>query len=300
MFADVRYALRQLRRSPRFTAAALLTLALGIGATTAIFSVADAVLLRPLPYPESGRLVTVRDELSKMGVYFTDVSLETFNAYQKSPAFDASAAFTEEDRNLISAGKAEWVSVLSSTPGLFEILGARLAIGRLFTRQDWDPSRNNVAILGYSLFARRFGANPSIVGRTIRLEGRLYTVVGVMASSFDFALSGKETNVWIPLPTMRDPAVWQFRMLARMRPGIGIAAAQASITAAARHVEDTVRPYRGPNGEDGGYQARVTSLRNRLLGEFRTGTLLLLSAVSLLLLVACVNVANLLIARASS
>jgi putative ABC transport system permease protein len=300
MVADVLYALRQLRRSLGFTLATVLTLALGLGATTAIFSVADAVLLRPLPYPTSDRLVMVRDELSKMGVHYTDVSYETFNAYQKSRSFDATTAFIEEDRNLIGSGAAERVAVLSSTPSLLGMLGAHTALGRAFGNQDWNPEHNDVAILSYSLFASRFGANPATVGRTVRLDGRLYTVVGVMAPSFEFGLDGKGADVWVPLPTMKDPRVWQFHMLARMRPGIDIAAAQASITDVAKHVEEIVRPYRGPNGEDGGYRARVFSLRNRLLGDFQTGSLLLLAASALLLLIACVNVANLLLARAAA
>ena len=300
MFVDVRYAFRQLARWPGFALAAILTLALGIGATTAIFSVVDAVLLRPLPYPNSDRLVMIRDELSKMGVHYNDVSYETFDAYRKNSCFDMAAAFTEDDRNLIGSGTAERVSVLSSTSGLFEMLGVRTAIGRAFGSQDWNPEHNDVAVLSYSLFANRFGSDPGIIGKTVRLDGRLYTVVGVMAPVFSFGLSSKGADVWVPLPSMRDPRVWQFRMLARMRPGISLAAAKASIVDTAKHVDQTVRPYRGPNGEDGGYRANVFSLRNQLLGDFRTGSLLLLAASAFLLLIACVNVANLLLARAAA
>ena len=297
---DVRYALRQLARWPGFALAAILTLALGIGATTAIFSVVDAVLLRPLPYPNSDRLVMIRDELSKMGVHYNDVSYETFDAYRKNPSFDAVAAFTEEDRNLIGSGTAERMAVLSATSGFFEMLGARTAMGRAFGSQDWNPEHNDVAILSYSLLTSRFGSDPAIIGKTVRLDGRLYTVIGVMSPTFSFGLSGNGADVWIPLPSMRDPHIWQFRMLARMRPGISLAAAQASIANTAKRVDQTVRPYRGPNGEDGGYRANVFSLRNQLLGDFRTGSLLLLAASALLLLIACVNVANLLLARAAA
>jgi putative ABC transport system permease protein len=301
MFADVRYALRQLKSSPGFAVAAIFTLALGIGATTTIFSVADALLFRPLPYPHSDRLVMVWDELSKIGVHRMPVSLETFDAYRTDVhCFDATAAFTEEERTLIVSGTAERVSVLSSSPGLFEMLGARVAVGRGFRSGDWNPQHNDVAVLSNSLFARRFGANPGIIGRPIRLEGRLYTVAGVLTPDFEFSLHGEGNDVWVPLPTMKDPRVWQFRMLARMRPGIPIETAQASIRAAARHVEETVRPYRGPNDEDPGYRANVISFRDQLFGDFRTSTLLLLTAVALLLLVACVNVVNLLLARAVS
>ncbi len=300
MLADVRFALRLLRRSLEFTSATVLTLALGLGATTAIFSVADAVLLRPLPYPKSDRLVMLQDELSKMGVHFADVTCETFEAYQKNPSFDQTAGFTEEDRNLISSDAAERVTVLSSTSGLLGMLGARAELGRTFGNQDWNSEHNDVAIISYSLFTNRFSANPASIGQSVRLNDQLYTVVGVMAPSFEFGLDGKSIDVWVPLPTMKDPRAWQFHMLARMRPGIGIAAAQASIADTAKHVEQTIRPYRGPNGEDGGYRARVFSLRNRLFGDFQTGTLLLLAASALLLLIACVNVANLLLARAAA
>ena len=282
----MKHEIRSLLRSPGFTFATVLTLALGVGATTAIFSVADAVLLRPLPYPKSEQLVIVRDELSKMGVHYNDVSYDTFEAYQQNPSFDAAAAFTQEDRNLIGLRNAERVSVISSTPALFEMLGAGTTVGRLFGNQD-----SNSAVIGYSLFLR----NAHLVGSSIQLDGQLYTIVGVMRPSFKF----KDAEVWIPLPTMKDPRVWQFHMLARMRPGIGIAAARASIAETAKRVEQTVRPYRGPSGEDGGYRASVLSLRSQLLGDFRTGSLLLLAASGLLLLIACVNVANLLLARAA-
>jgi predicted permease len=290
----MRYELRSLRRSRGFASATILTLALGIGATTAIFSVADAVLLRPLPYPKSEQLVIVRDELSKMGVHYNDVSYDTFEAYRQNRSFDAAAAFTEEDRNLIGIRNAVRVSVVASTPSLLEMLGADTTVGRLYRNADLSP-----AILSYSLFVNQFSANPTIIGRSIHLDGQLYTIVGVMRPSFRFGVSGKEADVWIPLPTLRDPNVWQFHMLARMRPGVGLAVAQASITDTARQVEETVRPYRGPNDEDGGYRASVFTLRSQLLGDFRSGSLLLLAASGLLLLIACVNVANLLLARAA-
>jgi putative ABC transport system permease protein len=301
MLADIRYAFRQLARSPGFAAVAILTLALGIGANTAVFSVADAVLLRPLPYPHSERLVMIWDQLWKIGVRQLPVSAETFDAYRSDKrVFDAVAAFKEEDRNLTGASYAERVAAISSTSGLFEMLGARTALGRGFTEEDWQPAHTRVAILGYALFARRFGANSSVLGQTVRLDDAAYTVVGVMARDFNFSLHAGAVDIWTPLPPVGDRRMWQFQMLARMRPGIGTEAAQASVTAAAAHVEETLRPYRGPNGEDGGYHAIVIPLREQLLGDFRTGALILLGAVALVLLIACANVANLLLARAAS
>jgi putative ABC transport system permease protein len=299
MLHDARYMLRQLARSPGFAAAAIITLALGIGANTAVFSVADAVLLRPLPYPNSDRLVMVWDQLWKIGVYQLPLSAETFDAYRSDGRiFEAAAAFREDDRNLTGAGYAERVAVISSTSGLLEMVGARTAAGRGFSKEDWQPEHSNVAILSYSLFARRFGANPRLLGQTIRLDDQAYTVAGILAPNFAFGLG--DADVWTPLPPVGDRHMWQFRVLARMRSGIGIEAAQASVTAAAKHVEERFHPYRGPNGEDPGYRARVVSLRDQLLGDFRAGALILLSAVGLVLLIACVNVANLLLVRAAA
>jgi putative ABC transport system permease protein len=295
------YAFRQVARSPGFATAAILTLALGIGANTAVFSVADAVLLRPLPYPNADRLVMVWDQLWKVGERQLPVSAATFDAYRADGrVFEAAAAFKEQDRNLTGAGYAERVSATSATSGLFEILGARTAHGRGFTAEDWQPAHNRVAILGYALFERRFGANPNVLGQTVRLDDAAYTVVGVMARDFNFGLRSGAVDIWTPLPPAEDRGMWQFRMLARMRPGIAIEVAQASVTAAATHVEETMHPYRGPNGEDGGYHAIVVPLREQLLGDFRTGALILLSAVALVLLIACANVANLLLARAAA
>jgi len=295
MPTDLRYTLRQLRCSPGFAIAAVLTLALGIGANTAIFSVADAVLLRPLPYPHADRLVMVWDQLLKIGVRQLPVSLANYDAYRADGrVFEASAIYRDDTRNVTGANDAERIEVRSSSAGLPQMLGARITIGRAFAPDDWQPQRNSVAILSHKFFARRFGSNPGIVGQTIRVDDRIYTVVGVMAGD------GEDVDVWIPLPPVTDSSAWQFRMMARVRPGVSIETAQASITAAAKHVEETIHPYRGPNGEDPGYHASVVPLRDQLLGDYRTGTLILLGAVGLVLLIACVNVANLLVARATA
>jgi putative ABC transport system permease protein len=296
MTGDLRYALRHLSRSPAFTAAVIATLALGIGANVAMFSVADAVLLRPLPFPDADRLVVIWDQLTKIGVLQLQVSLENFEVYRSDTSlFDAAAIFREEDRNLTGAGAAERVSVVSAMPALFDMVGARLAFGRKFSAQEGAGS----AILSYPLFIRRFGSNPAIVGQTIRLDDRAYTVAGVMAPDFDFSLRPASADVWTPLPPVTDRGS-RFGVLARMRPGIGIEAARASVMAAATHIENMRHPYRGPNGEDPGYRATVVSLHDQLLGDLRKGTLMLMSAVALVLLIACVNVANLLLARAAA
>src|ERR1700733_4825681 len=161
----MRYAGRQLRRSPAFGAAAVLTLALGIGANTAIFSVADAVLLRPLPYPNSDRLVMVWNELSRIGVHQMDLSTTDFDAFRAdTQVFDAAVAFASQDRNLAGASYAERVTTISFTRGLMEMLGARMSGGRGFTEDDWRADRNHVAIISHSLFDRRFAGDRAAVG----------------------------------------------------------------------------------------------------------------------------------------
>jgi putative ABC transport system permease protein len=291
---DVRYALRQLARSPGFTAAAVLTLALGIGANTAIFSVADAMLLRPLPYPQADRLVMVWDQLWKIGVHELPVSATNFEAYRgDGRIFDAAAIYRDDARTITGAGGAERIEVRSASPGLLEMLGERVAKGRGFSTNDFGRNGNTVAILSERLLSRRFGGNAEIIGHTIRLDDQLYTVTGVMAPDHE------AVDIWTPMPPVAEPQAWQFHMIARLRTGVAMEAAQASVTAAAKHLEETIHPYRGPNGEDPGYRAKVISLHDQLLGDYRTGTLILLSAVALVLLIACVNVANLLLARAA-
>jgi putative ABC transport system permease protein len=295
MLTDLRYTVRQLRHAPGFAIAAVLTLALGIGANTAIFSVADAVLLRPLPYPHADRLVMVWDQLWNIGVRQLPTSLANYQAYRADGRiFEASAIYQDDTHTLTGAGSAERIEVRSFSPGLFEMLGGRIAIGRALGSDDWQPQRNGVVILSHKLFARRFGSNPGIVGQAIRVDDHLYSVVGVMAPDQE------DVDVWTPLPPVAEPYAWRFRMVARLRPRVSIGAAQASVTAAAKHLEETIHPYRGPNGEDAGYHAGVISLRQQLLGDYRTGTLILLGAVSLVLLIACLNVANLLVARATA
>lgn len=298
---DLRYALRGLARAPGFALAAVLTLALGIGANTAIFSVVDAVLLRALPYPESHRLVMVWDQLTKLGVERFPVNAQDFKEYSaQDRIFDQTAALAQQARNLAGGVDAERVATLAVTTGFFPMLGAAPAIGRGFAAEEYRPEHDNVAILSHSLFTRRYGGAQDIIGRSIRLDGRSYTVVGVLPPDFGFSLTSGGVDVWTPLPITNEPRWGTLRMLARLRPGISLPAAQSEMTAVAAHYEESAHPYRGPNGEDPGFHVKVVSLREQLLGEFRTATLILFAAVAAVLLIACANVANLLLVRAVS
>ena len=298
---DLRYAFRQLLHNRGFAALAILTIALGIGANTAIFSVADAVLLRPLPYPKSDQLVLVWDTLSRIGVKQMPISAEDFDSFRSNAhIFESVVAFQQQDRNLITAGEAERVSTISATPGMLTMLGASSPIGRSFTDSDWRRGHAEAAMISYSLYRRRFSGDHTVIGQPVRLDDHVYTIVGVLPREFEFSMGAHPVDVWTPLPPVLDRRKAQFIMLGRLNAGTHLRAAQEAIDMTARHLADTTHPYQGPNGEDPGYSASVVSLHDQLFGSFRTGALILMSTVLVVLLIACVNVANLLIARAAA
>jgi putative ABC transport system permease protein len=303
MLHHLRYALRSLFRAPGFAVAAILTLALGIGANTAIFSVADAVLFRPLPYPDSGRLVMVWDQLQKLGLDRMSPRSDTAEAYRNlSDIFELSGGIYSLDRILSgdSAG-AERIAGMLVSKDVFTMLAPRAALGRIFTADEYRSNAPSVAVISYAFFLRHFAGDSSILGKSITLDGRAHRIVGVLSPRFDFSLRAIPTDVWTPrsLETARS---WgnATSLIARLRPGVSLEAAQAALTAAALHVDEKNHPYRGPHGEDAGYRVKIVSLHQQILGEFRTVTLVLLGAVCAVLLIACVNVANLLLVRAVS
>src|SRR5262249_2740462 len=205
--ADLRYALRSLRHSPGFTTVAVLTLALGIGANTAIFSAVDAVLLRPLPYPQSDRLVTLSADGSEpvpFGISYPD--LRDFRALTQD--FSGVAAYSSQLYNLTGAGDPREIQAASTTANLFAVMGVQPQVGRAFTEeQENDP----VALLSYGLWAQSFGKDPAILGRAIALDGKSYTVIGVMPAGFHFPTDG--IDVWTPIGGFRAtrPQAWTMR-----------------------------------------------------------------------------------------
>ena len=174
------------------------------------------------------------------------------------------------------------------------MLGAAPAIGRGF---DGDE-RGNVAVLSHSLFMRRYAGDPGIVGRTVRLDGRAYTVIGVLRPDFDFSDGAERADIWTPLAFDYGQRLGTLRMLARLRPGLSLDAARAAMEAEAKHLDETLRPHYGPNGENPGFRVKLVPLRQEMLGDFRTATLILLLAVAAVMLIVCANIANLLLARA--
>lgn len=302
MWNDIRYALRSLLRAPAFTVAAVLTLTLGIGANTAIFSVVDAVFLRPLPYPKSDRLVMVWDQLLKFGLPRRSPEYHTADAYRHlDNIFESTGGIFWFDDVVMSDSGSEHVSVMDVSREAFSMLAPGAAVGRIFIPEEYRAGVQPVAMLGYPLFVRRFGGDLSIIGKSIRLGATSYRVVGVMSPDFDFSVRSGGVDVWIPVP-LDTRLSWgnATRMIARLKTGVSLRTAQAALSVVAKHVDETEHPYAGPHGEEAGYGVTVVSLHDQLLGEFRTVTLILLCAVAAVLLIACVNVANLLLVRAGS
>ena len=295
LLQDVRYVLRQLRKSPGFTVVAVLTLALGIGANTAMFSVIHAVLLRPLPFAEPNRLVWLNGKfpLSDQAA----VSPPDFRDYrQDSRAFTCLAVmgYSSGPSNL-AGGKPEQVLTQIASANFFDCLGMHPLIGREFALSDEQVNLPQVAILGYGLWKRDFGGDRNVLGRTVRIDGADLTVVGVLPSDLPLL---SEAQLWLPTP-MLNPGMnirlgHSLKMIGRLKPGITLQQSQADLDAIALRLQ---QQYPDTNK---GWGLRQRPLREVLLGPTRPILLLMWGAVGLLLLIACANVANLLLARSVS
>ncbi|HYO15468.1 MAG TPA: FtsX-like permease family protein [Thermoanaerobaculia bacterium] len=289
---DLRYGARLLRRSPGFTAAAVLTLALGIGANTAVFSVADAVFLRPLPFTEPERLVAVW--LNGPDHSVSQASFVELREASRSLA-DV-AAYSAWGFTFTGSGEPEMLKGARVSAGMFRLLGARSVLGRTFLPEDGEPGRGKVALLGNRLWHRRFGADPTILGKTITLNGESYTVIGVLQPGFHFP-QRESSDLWLPLTI--DPAAEDFKagyltLIGRMAPGVAAPQATEEVRAIARRIRE-----REPDEEEEANAPTVVPLQTELADDLRPALLVLLAAVGSVLLIACVNVANLLLARAS-
>src|SRR5579862_3184693 len=295
LIQDVRFGLRMLRKNLGFTAVAVITLALGIGANTAIFSVIDAVLVHPLPFDAPGRLVWLNGKMP-----MTDeagVSPPDFRDYRaNNQTFDQLAAmgYAPGPANL-SGDKPEQVLTTIASSNFFECLGVRPLLGRDFLPSDETVNLPQVAILGYGLWKRNFGGERNIVGRTIRMDGASLTVVGVLPSDLPLL---SEAQVWLPAPMLNPVMNIRFghslKAIGRLKPGVRLAQSQADLDAIASQL---AHQYPDTNK---GWSMRQRPLRDVLVGPVRPALLLMWGAVGLLLLIACINVANLLLARSIS
>ena len=326
LLQDLRLAVRQLAKSPGFTAVAVLTLALGIGANTAIFSAVDAVLLRPLPYPQSDRLVDLAASNSEP-VRFAISYLDLLDMRAMTQDFTGVAAYSSQRYNLTGAGDPREIQAAYATANLFNVLGVHPVVGQAFIeQQENDP----VALLSYGLWAQSFGRDPAILGKAIALDGKSYTIIGVMPAGFHFPTDG--VDVWTPIGGIRATAPQALTMrdlkalngVARMAAGVTLARVQGDLDVLSKRLQaeqanDTnpqriiaIGPGPGPGPRRGGGGPRINArgfdqiqfsallLRDAAIGDVSGRLWVLLGAVGLVLLIACANAANLLLARAAT
>ncbi len=304
---DLRYAVRMLVRSPGFSFIAIATMALGVGATTAIYSVIDATLLHPLPYPNPAELVLIQDDLSGVGAQNVGISVPEWRDLQSSGIFQSvSFSGTGADVNLTGSEQPERLSYKHVTPNYFAVLGVDAQLGRTFDPHDATPGFNLEAVISDELWRREFGADPHIVGKALRLDNDAYHVVGVMPRGFrDLGSTSEErkTETWLaagmaglPFPPPLRGTRLQGRAVARLKPGLSIAAAQGHLDAL---VESLKKQYPAEYPAQTAWTVRLSPLSESVVGSVRQTLILLFGAVGLVLLISCVNVANLLLARAS-
>jgi predicted permease len=299
LWRDLRYAVRQLRKSPGFTVTAVLTLALGVGATTAIFSTVYGVMLKSLPFRDANRIIALSatHPQVKGGVEATYPDYEDWRAQQTTFAQIAAYSTLNPDTvSLVMEGHSEQVHRVLASGNFFSLLGVSPLIGRTFNEQDDSPKSNHVAVLSTEAWQRYFGRDPNVVGRNVDLNGASYTIVGVLPAGAAYPAEGE---VWLPLSLLdqetRESRVWHsVNVLGRLRPGSGLPEAKADIEAIAARLAVA---YPATNRNAG---VLLTPLREQLVGTLRPALLSLLGAVVLVLLIACANVANLLMVRAAA
>ena len=298
MIHDLRYAVRGLLKKPLFAVLTVLTLALGIGANVAIFSVVNGVLLRPLPYPHPERLMMVWIYNPRQGFDKDVAPYLTFADWRaQSRSFEQLAAYSGASVSLTGAGDPAQLRGARVTPSFFPAMNVQPALGRWFVEQDATAGHERVVMLEHGLWDRRFGSDPTIIGRTIQLSGRPYEVVGVMPAGFHYP---EDATLWLPLAPvepykqfMESRGSFWLNVIGRLRAETPQAAAQTEMDTIARRLE---QQYPDSNGGQG---VRVTALHDEIVGDVRRALLVLLGAVGCVLLIACANVANLLLTRAT-
>jgi predicted permease len=297
LLQDVRFGARMLRKNPAFTFFAVAVLAIGIAANSAIFSIADAVLLRPLPYRDANRLVTVFEDASASGFPSDTPAPGNFSEWRTRNQVFTHMAATSFGGSfaLTGQGNPEKLGGRAVTANLFSVLGVSPTLGRDFLPEDDVPGAPPVVILSHGLWLRRFGADPQIVGRQIWLNYEKTTVIGVMPRGFQFP--DREAEIWIPIrfstAELANRGNHYLQVVARLKPGVSLSMANADLSVIAKQLE---KQYPDTNAKVG---AKAVPLRDQLAGDVRPALLMLVGAVCFVLLIACANVANLLLSRAA-
>jgi predicted permease len=296
---DLRFGLRMLRKSPGFTATAIVTLALGIGANTAIFSIVNGVLLNPLPFPHPEQLVVLH--ASKPNFEFGSVSYPNFQDWRKeNHTFSSMAVSRGYYFSLTGTGTAEQLDGQFMTSGFFETLGVKPLLGRTFTEAEEQPGAGPVALISEGLWRRKFGASPAVLGKSISLEGRSFTIIGVIPASFSLAAwSLRSRDLYVPIGQWTNPGLTErgaglgIRGIARLKPGVSMGQANADMARVSQNLATAFPDI------DKGTTAKLVPLKEQMVGDVRPFLLVLMAAVGFVLLIACVNVASLMLARST-
>jgi len=301
LWQDLRYGARMLWKKPGFTALAVIMLALGIGANTAIFSVVNATLLRPLPFPQPDRLALFWGSKPRTNMPQLPLSLPNFNDVRaQCQSCESLSAWTIGYSNLTQGEEPERVQYAIVTADFFATLGVQPLLGRAFRAEEDNPSHASAVLISHSLWSRRFGADPDLVGKTITLDGQPREVCGVLPAGFRFASFPKETEVWLPfgLDPFKDRKYARgasaLGAVARLKPGVTLRQTQTELDVISRRLEQA-EPHFNTN-----WRLQAVALHEQASGKLRRGLFVLLGAVAFLLLIACVNVANLQLARATT
>jgi len=304
---DLKYAVRMLLRSPGFAFIAIATMALGVGATTAIYSVIDATLLHPLPYPHASELVRIEANLPGVGAHDIGLSIPELKDLQNSGVFQYVSLSFFGTNNLTGSSQPTSIASKSVSPTYFAVLGVEAQLGRTFDPQDQTPGFNNELVISDGLWKSAFGGDPHILGKTLRVDNDPAQVVGVMPASFHDQGQNRDergTDLWAAAGFADDPAPkparsirLPFETIARLQPGLSPEAAQAHVDAL---VDALKKQYPADYPSKGAWTLHITPLAESVVGNARQSLILLFGAVGLVLLISCVNVANLLLARAST